>query len=476
MKNLNNKLKALLIMITLMVSGCVGDITDLNVNPNNPTDVPPEFIFPSGVAVGAYQIAGPLNRPMSFWVQHLATAGGQYQREDRYDVASTTFNNQWNEMYSEALNDFDIMIEKSEGLPNYQAVAMLMKAYYMQLITDLWGDVPYSEAFDGQSGNLNPAYDPQQDIYNSLISEVQTAIGLIDKGDDAAVITTQDFIYGGDLDQWEKFGNTLLLKLYIRLSESNPQLAEQGVTDILTSGVPLISSEADDAVFNFGTRAETNENPLSQQDFQRQGDYGASETIVNMMQNLNDPRIPIYFRVDQNGMYTGIPNGNPSDLDTDASGNTIVSLIGSFFVQESSPVFLLTYYERLFIEAEAAIRGWVNPGNAQQLYEDAVTAAINKYGVGVGSYLDPGQPANYNASANKLELLFTQKYIALFARGPEAYSEWRRSNVPSLTAPADAVSVGELPLRLPYSSDEQNSNSQYPGSPNIFNEPVSWDK
>ena len=194
------------------------------------------------------------------------------------------------------------------------------------------------------------------------------------------------------------------------------------------------------------------------------------------MNDFNDPRIQVYFNPDQNGEYTGVENGNPDDLPTDDSGNTIISQVGQFFIQENSPVFLLTHYERLFIEAEAAIRGWVNPENAETLYNEAVTAAIAKYGVNPGDYLSEGSPASYDANSDKLEQLFLQKYIALFARGPEGYSEWRRSGIPALEPAREAVVVDQMPLRFPYPNSETTANDNFPGTVNIFEDPVDWDQ
>ncbi len=468
-------IKACCMVLSLsLLAGCVDDITDLNDNPNNPVDVPAEFIFPSAVVVGTYQLGGPLNRPTSLWTQYFATAGGQFQRIDRYDVASTTFNNQWNQMYGEALNDLEIMIAKTEELPNYQAVALLMKAYFMQYITDLWGDVPYSEAFQGQQGNLDPAYDEQLLIYDNLITDVENALAMIDE--DQVSITEQDFVYGGDMSKWRKFGNTLLLKLYMRLSEVDESTARAGVESILNGSAPLIDSQGDDAQLIFGTRGETNENPLSQQEFQRPLDYGAGQTIVELMKEFNDPRIPVYFNLNQNGEYSGVVNGNPDDLPTADDGSTLISQVGEYFIQENSPVFLLTYYERLFLEAEAAIRGWVNAAEAETLYNEAVTAAIAKYGADPGDYLSAGSPASYDANTDKLEQLFLQKYIALYARGPEGFTEWRRSNVPELEPAEEAVVENQLPVRLPYPNSETTANDNFPGTVNIFQDPVEWDQ
>lgn len=458
-------------MIAVFSSACLEDISELNENPNNPIQVPANFLLPSATVQATYYLGGDFNRATSFWVQHWATTGGQFQRLDRYDVTSGTFNTAWGQIYAGALNDLQIIIDESEELSNYRAQARTLKVFYYQMMTDLWGEIPYSEALKGNEGNITPVYDNQLDIYNLLIEEVNTALSEIDT--EAPAIVEDDLLFGGDLELWRKFANSIKLKLYLRLVEVDASTATAGIQEILNGSVPLLE-QGDDVELIFGTRLETNANPLFQQEFNRPTDYGASQTVVGILEQLNDPRISVFLRPDANGQFTGVENGNPNDLPTDANGNFIVSRIGSVYVQETSPVSLMTYYDIKFMEAEAAVRGIVNAENAQQLYEEAVSASFDYYGIPVGNYLNAGEPAAYDAN-NALEQLMTQRYISLFGRGVEAYNEWRKSGIPALTPASNNTSGGQIPLRFPYVNAEVTNNPGNVPSVNVYNNPVAWD-
>ncbi|NMM47368.1 SusD/RagB family nutrient-binding outer membrane lipoprotein [Marinigracilibium pacificum] len=467
--NLSYINKGILMGFMVLLFFSCDDITDLNENPNNPIDVPSEFLLPSAIVQGTYYMGGSFNRATSFWVQHWATTGTQYQRLDRYDVDLNTFNTDWAQLYAGALTDLSIIIEKSRELPNYRAQARILYVYYYQMITDVWGDVPYTEALKGQQGNITPVYDNQLVVYDSLINQLDKALSEIDLDDQA--ITDEDVLLGGDMEMWQKFGNSLKLRLYLRLSEVDENKAQQGFQEVFNGGATLLGS-GENVELIFGERTATNANPLFQQEFQRPTDYGASSTFVAFMEQYNDPRIAAYLRQNQNDAYSGVDNGNPDDLPTDGDGNVIVSRIGDVYVQEDSPIPLMTYYDVKFMEAEANIRGWVNTGDAKQLYEEAVKASFDYYGVNIGTYLDAGQPAAYD-NATALEDLMLQRYFSLFARGTEAWSEWRRTNIPSIDVPADAIKTA-TPLRFPYVDAEITNN---PDNAELVEVtiPVAWD-
>jgi hypothetical protein len=461
----------LLVMVAVLTTACLEDITEINDNPNNPVSVPANFLLPSATVQATYYMGGELNRATEFWVQHWATTGGQYQRVDRYDVTDGTFNTAWAQIFAGSINDLQLIIDQSPELPNYRAQARILKAYYFQMLTDLWGDVPYKEALQGVSGNITPAYDDQLEIYDSLISELDVALTEIDP--EGVAIEDEDVLLEGNMELWEKFANSLKLKMYFRLSEADEAKARQGVQEILNGTAPLLEA-GEDVQLIFGARLETNANPLFQQEFNRPTDYGASETFIEMLENLNDPRTSLFLRPNSEGNYTGVENGNPNDLPLDDDGNTLVSRIGTVFVEEESPVPLLTYYDVKFMEAEAAARGWVNGANSEQLYNEAVTAVFDYYNVSVGTYLNPGEPAAFDAG-NALESVMTQRYISLFARGVEAFSDWRRTGVPELEPASNNISGGLIPLRFPYANSEITNNPNNVPGVNIYNDAVKWD-
>lgn len=446
-----------------LVSSCESDFLDVNVSPNNPTEVPPNLVFVAGQVRGAYELYGPLNLSGSLWTQQWASTGGQYRQQDQYSVATNNFNNQWVALYPGVLIDFQRVIDDGTTLeiPNYVAPAMIMKAYYFMISTDIWGDVPFTEALRGVE-ELTPVYDPQENVYRGILTDLDAAIALID--DDPAALGfngTEDIMYGGDMDSWRRFANTLKLKAFMRMTNADPAAAQQGVTDVLSSGVPLIADQAQDAEVPFFTGVQ-NRNPQWEQNNARPNDFGPSTFMLNLMNGLNDPRIGMYFDEPVNfpGTQRGEVNGtNANDLLPNVGD---YSRLGTNFKAQTTPSQLLTNSERLFLEAEAAIRGWHNPGDAKSLYDQAVTAAFGKYEIELGTYLDDGEPAAFPATGTmdeQLEALFTQKYLSLFSRGLEAFSEYRRTLVPALTPAANNTNDNIIPTRFPYAQSEVSNNS-----------------
>ena len=338
---------------------------------------------------------------------------------------------------------------------------MIMRAYFFMVATDMWGDIPYSDALQGV-GSLTPVYDPQEDVYNGIIAELDAALTLID--DDAAALGfngTEDIMYGGDMSAWRRFANTLKLKAYMRMINADPTQAQQGVTQILSSGVPLISDQSEDGEVPFFSGVQ-NRNPQWEQNNARPNDFGPSTFMLNLMDGLNDPRVGMYFDEPTNfpGTQQGEVNGtNANDLLPNVGD---YSRLGTNFKAQTTPSQLLTNYERLFLEAEAAIRGWHNPGDAKSLYDQAVTASFAKYGIDLGTYLDDNEPAAFPTTGTmdeQLEALFTQKYLALFSRGLEAYSEYRRTLVPALAPAANNTNDNIIPTRFPYAQSEISNNT-----------------
>lgn len=448
----------------LALSSC-DDYLDVNTSPNNPTDVPANLVFVTGQVVGAYEMYGPLNLVGSLWSQQWASTGGQYRQQDQYRVATNTFNNQWNQLYEDCLIDLQFTIDKSTelGIPNYVVPARILRAYFFQLMTEYWGDIPYSEALQG-SAFLTPQYDSQESIYDQLLAELDLAISEIDRSDDAITYSgLEDPMYGGDMDAWERFANTMKLRIYIRMTNANPAKAEQGIRGILSSGAPLISSVDEDGEVPFFDEAN-NRNPQWEQNDTRPNDFGPSTQFLIRLNALQDPRANFYFDEPGNTPDTlvGAVNGlNANDLLADVDD---YSRLSEFFRSETKPSVLLSYHEVLFMQAEAAARGW-SAGNAEQLYNDAVTAAFNKYGLEIGTYLDPGMPAAFprgGSAEDQLNAIYLQKYIALFSQGAEAFTEWRRTQVPTLLPALNDGNGNVFITRFPYVDDEVSKNPNVP--------------
>lgn len=441
------------------VSACDLDLTELNENPNAPADVPASTILPGGIA-SAVSLALGYNLNMDLtelWVQHLAEI--QYGEEDQYELRSEEVDASFRSFYSGPLADFQRIIEKGQETeePNVEAVGKIMKAWTFLIMTDMWGDLPYSQALTGaeEGGTIQPEYDLQEDIYAALLTELSEAGALIDP-DAGCPFGAADLIYACDLEKWERFANSLRLRIGVRLSEVNPGLGQQVVQDAIAAGV--FASNADNATLAY-LPSLPNVNPWYNSIRLRPGDHRVSATVIDTLKSLDDPRLQVYANpTAASGEYRGMPNG----LEEHSYQLDETSTIGRSFAAADAPAVLMSYSEVLFLLAEAAQRGWIGGGAAAAAvhYRDAIRASMEMWGVPNGQIqnylLQPEvqyDPNNWRASIG------LQKWIALFGNGPEAFAEWRRLGFPVLTPGADAA-FDAPPRRYPYPDSEFVYNEQ----------------
>lgn len=462
------------LLLGISFTGCE-DFLDVNDNPNEPTDAPAEFILPSAQVETAYVLYGTLNRGTSFWVQHWATTFTQFDQIDRFELSEVTFDNQWTALYAASLSDFDFVEKKGaeDGFVHFEAVGKIMKAYTYSLVTDLWGDVPYSEALQGVD-NFTPKYDSQQEIYTDILAQLQSGVDMLTNGGEPIdAFGSSDLMYNGNVDQWIKFANTLQLRLFMRLSQADEAKAQAGIQDIINNGKAIFESNADNAKVTFANSSD-NENPLFQQDFERPGDYGISNTLLNTLVDRNDPRLAVYAQEANDttaGLFIGTDNG------LDGNYPEKFSKLGTNYISADSPAPMLTYAETLFTLAEAAERGWIADDN---YYNKAVTASMNYNGItddaAITAYLAQ-ENVDLGQSSNRMTTINLQKWVALYCQGTEAFANWRRTNVPALVAPANNFNpTGEIPVRWPYASDEVSANTANIPAGIFINENVWWDQ
>lgn len=441
-------------VVLAAMGGCGDGLTDLNENPNQPVSVGAEFLLPAAIVSGAERLHGSsLNMDMvGLWVQHYAEH--RYAIEDRYEIQDPTINGHWSTLYEDPLRDLYEVVQKGRELerPNVEAVGTILKVWLMQAVTDLWGDVGYSQALLGRDSppEMTVEYDTQEAIYDGLLSELVAAAGMISPS--GPKITDGDLLYGGDMDRWRRFANSLRLRVAMRLSEVAPSLAQSEFASALSSGV--FSSSADNAVLHFVDNG-VDVHPIFGYERNRD-DHSISATMVDTLKSLNDPRLPVYARPNAFGEYVGTLNGDMSDPPL-----TEVSRIGTWFSSPATPAVILSYAEVLFLRAEAAERGWI-AGDPGQLYRDAITEAMSMVGVSsqdISNYLaQPG--VQYQSGNVGLDQIALQKWIALFGNGPEAYAEWRRTGIPHLESGPDAINDGLIPVRLPYPDRERSLNRE----------------
>ena len=451
--------KILSVFAALAAITACGDLTSINQNPNGPVDVPPPSILPQVIQVLTNNVNGvtSLNiRGGGLWVQYYSEI--QYRDEDKYIVRSGTSGG-WT-LYNSALEDIQRMILKGEAssTPNWSAVGRILKSYTFSVMTDAMGDLPYSQALKGDTV-LAPAYDTQQQIYTGMLADLAQANTDINPA--GIGFANGDLMYDGDMTKWRKFANSLRLRLAVHLSNVDATKAASEAAAAVAAGV--FTSNADNAQLMY-LATSPNRNPIYN-DAQGRDDYGMSKTFVDSLTSWADPRLPVFAQVNPaNTGYQGLPNGL-----NDGEGTPIVNIsrFGAYWRSTAAaPMALLTYSEVLFLEAEAAERGWIPGGSAAAatFYTNAIAASLQQYGIGAGAitaYLAQAK-VGYDAAgatlAGHLRQIAYQKWTSMFMQGMESWTEVRRTRIPLLVPGPRAVFgagvAGQIPERLPYDDNE----------------------
>lgn len=458
-------LSALILLMT--VSACTDDFSAINSNPDEPTDVPEDLLFTRSLRMTmlddfTWQVGEHLHPNM--FVQHFSNPTPGFNT-DRYGVNDGWLTVYWDEAYTDFGKDIQQVIDQAsedEEKVNKLAQARIWKVFVVQRLTDFFGDIPYSEAF---TGNSTPAYDTQEEIYRDLFNELDEAVAQFDESQEDR-FRDADVLYGDDLEAWRRFANSLRLRLAMRVSEVDPALAESEAQAALNSSSGLIASNDQAAELRPDGSSRNERNSLATvMSFQ---DSRVSKTLEDYLRDLDDPRLPVYIDValaDDVDERRGFPNGF-SDSQLQEQNPDEFSIAGPEFQDPTHPISVMSHAEVRFLQAEAALRGFIN-GDPGALYEQGIEAVMERYDVSadeVEAYL--GQPdVAWDESASdeeKLERIILQKWLALFGRsGFEAWAEYRRTGYPELQEirdPSGGTTNGEVPLRVPYPESESTVN------------------
>ena len=465
MKKIEIYFPAIVISIMLMFS-CTKDFQKKNANPNAITDVTPDLLLPGILRSTVNETVNESWGIGNIVIQH--TAKIQFVSEDRYTWGDR--DGLWNNVYDNMRNvQLLIALSEQKKVPNYKAVALVIRAWMFSLVTDAYGDVPYSEATKGINGILQPKYDSQEAVYEGILTDLETANSTFDP---AAGTIAGDIIYNGDLSKWKKLSNTLRLRYLMRIS--NKKDVKSAFQTIVgnPSMYPVFeeaNKNADNGTLKYLTSAP-NQFPLYTARSGSFDEFRLSKTLEDKLTALGDPRITVFAQpTDAGGKYSGVPNGlNEVNALAYNGGPSNISRVGSLFYQGSiTPTglnvakgYIMGYPELQFILAEAVKKGLASTGKtAQWHYEEGIKASFD--------YFATEMPADYLTKtgvayddANALELIGTQKWIALFFTGLEAWFDWRRTNVPTLQPGVDNVNNDRIPVRFAYPRSEQTLNPE----------------
>ncbi|MGV3587959.1 MAG: SusD/RagB family nutrient-binding outer membrane lipoprotein [Adhaeribacter sp.] len=460
---------------------------DINQDPNNPSTSTPALTLPAGFGELGYILGNQFQFLGNYFAQHWTQAGAanQYCDLELYQMTSSDYDDRvWGELYAGALNDFKYVADQGNenNSPNYAAIGEIMQVYTLQVITDAWGDVPFTSALQSLT-NLTPEYQSQEEIYTGLITMLDAAIAKID--DDASVAGKDDIIFGGDMSLWRKFANTLKLKLYLRQAYVKPQVAEAGIKAMYAANAQFLEmGETADVEFVDQTQ---NRNPFFQTQVTFRGgvDVVASNTALEFLQSVNDARIDKFYAPAEagtnQGKFAGIDQGVECTPARQGLQATNYSKPGPAVASANSAVPLISAAESYFLQAEAVARGWGSGATAASLYEQGIRASFDYLGESntdaTALLQRPGVAYAGGAVEAQVNQIITQKWLSFNGtQGFEAWTEYRRTGYPNFiqASAASNLEAGELPKRIIYPNTEATRNKNYPGLKEI-DVPVWWD-
>jgi len=490
--------------------GCNSEaLQELNIDPNASNDLDWKFMFTQGTLQSAENryVNGRVNLALCGGLtQQVATLelGGERGHGDKYLYNLDAQNAYMQRMYSGPLKTLAEVIRQTgpDGFnPNWTNLNHMANVVYtipMSIMTDLYGNVPYTEANRGVDGILFPAYDNQELIYKDMLSKLDAAASGIGSGPDE--VGSADLFYNGDFAKWKKLANSLMLRFAMRISNVDPGTAKTYVEKAIAGGV--MTDKTDNAFLRMASGPDqwTNQNGLSRALIP--DDWGAnhmlSKTIVDMLQGSNDPRLSIYGVIGLwGGPYNtnpedqiGMPNGFTDETIRDFVGTTesvdretTFSRINPLLLDVDDPYLLINHSEVEFLLAEAALKGW-NSGSAEDHYNAGVKSAMQMWTIFDESFEVSDAQVDEYLAANPFDgsekMIGDQMYLSTFLNWYETYSHYRRTGFPELT-PIDFignVSNGQVFRRIQYYTQEvaNNPNLQTGGTlPDDVMTRIWWD-
>lgn len=452
------KYKTLIALILILgLQACTKDFEEINDNPNFPTvdEANPALILPKIL----FETGNELTADIAWGLGNIITqlvATNNFTGNDRYLLG--TYEGTWNLLYRnirDANNLLELGVNSNNGA--YQGSALVLRAWMLANLTEMYGDVPYSEALSGKDNQFLPKYDAQEDIYRAILADLESAVVRFDEGGDMS----GDILYDGDTEQWKRFANSLRVRYLMRLENKWSALNIDGaaaIQSIVDSGIHFTSNNDNAAVSYL---EGTNRWPLNTARVGSFDEKRMSQRIEGILKAANDPRMSVLFRPVDNpdsDEFVGVPNGLSEDAASNFNGGANnQSRLGTRFREEPAAVemMLMHYSELMFILAEAAQKGYIS-GEANTFYEAGIIANLNYLGItDTEDYLNDPLVI---LTREQLERIATQKWISLFLVGNEAWYDYRRTGLPLLTPGPNAV-LNELPVRIQYPGSEQVLNA-----------------
>lgn len=502
MKNIK-KYILLVVCVGMLATGCkkFGDFDDTNIDQTKVSKAATKALLTYAMqktqAIGDQSTTQPaantaavtiLSSSGAIFAQHLSE--GPYLTVSPFNDAASTLNPSYYTFYSEILKNLNQIITfatagaqeadpaANGSLKNQIAVARIMKAYVFWKITDRWGDIPYAEALN--SANITPKFSKQEDIYKDLFKELKEAVAQMDGGSGP----TGDIMFNGNMDTWKKFAATQRLLMALRLSKVYPNSGEFAATEFASAIAATPISASETLTYRFDGGDPNNYNPwYNNYSISNRNDFAISKTLVDQMKNNGtgtDPRLPVYGEVLAGNQVVGLQFG----VQVQVNIPNAYSRIGSTLRAAGAPAYIFTGAQVQFALAEGAKRGWIAGGDATAAtyYNGGIDASLAQYGVSNPSFKTAAGIV-YNPTT-AIQQISTQRWIALYLDGWEAWTEFRRTGFPTLVPGPNSQNGTNIPRRVGYPTADQTTNrdsynaalTQQGWSNNSINNRMWWDK
>jgi hypothetical protein len=459
----------LIAVFSLVLMNCEKDFDEINTPRTGAVTTEPDGLFTVATQRGSmtWYMYDRLQRYIGNQYMQYNTITGSGGL-DHYEPNYGMFSDIWDRMYGDqsweiaplfyVTHTIDICIERQN--PHKEGIARIWRAYLFQRMTDLYGDIPYSEAFRSPL----PKFDSQESIYLDLIDQLNLGKSLLKEPGNYASYGNADLIYNGDLTKWEKFANTLLLRIALRIENVAPQVTQNVMNDLADAVFMESNTDSNKMQWDATSSNIYFRNPILVTEVFNNTRMSAH--LVDFLKETQDPRLSVYAKpAKTDNEYRGLENGLDPNEQTvfDLEYFDQYSRVGEAFLKEDGATYNLHFAESCFLRAEAAHKGYLNE-DAAQLYNLGIRAAMEMYDISddsiINNYLT--QPEIQFNTTNGLEQIITQKWISLCMNGIEAWFEKRRTGFPELSPLQfkGSINNGVFPRRLTYSDAERRLNPE----------------
>lgn len=481
-------------MVFLLLASCSESYLDVNTDPNNPVTVSPDLILP--VALNFSNIIEERDRGMNhlgnMFMANWSQSNGfsWYNDEFKYLVTSSFYNRIFDYTYSQVLKQYnDLVIMDGAEFGYYKAIGKIMQSLHFQLLVDTYGDIPYTEALQ-RGGNPTPAYDDGLTVYEGIMVDLTDAIALINETSSnpdliPVVPGNDDGVFGGDMDMWKRFANTVKLRILVRQSDMAGRAGyiQEEFNRIAAEGSGFMNT---DVTINIGYGQVTDQQNRKWNDFGWDVSGAVDLTndatcatpyVLDRLMDTNDGRLNFLFEEPGTG-HLGVVQGLQDYGGTEFFTPDLVSNIGPGLLKSpSQDGVLYSAAESYFNRAEAALKGFIS-SDPKAMYEAGIQASFTYLGAGdaSGYYNQVTPTVSWDNSSNKLEAIIVQKWIGLMGiNALQTWFDYSRTGYPSDVPVSLTASTADRPVRLFYPSSEITSNgNNLPAQEDAFSAKIFW--